>query len=615
VLKKFRHPNIVILYGFNITIQQNSQFLVYEYLINGSLNTFLTDDRGRTRLPSHVRIAIMFQLARAIHFLHTGGCDNLIIFHRDIKSGNICLTHDYTAKLIDCGLAKFAPDGANIVHSASVTPTMLKSSGAAVFGTPGYICPVYARGNAQYSAACDAYSIGVVLAELITGCLQGGQSTRNGTRYGDFFCRYIRDDDEEPILDGWKTLLEDADPAVEWNEASLKHICDITVKCMAASPKRRPPTKELVKHLGKVSTIEYGDNDGIIGDALVGQNELLTALKIHQQEQPQEMLPPPDQEMLACVLCHESMSQAVQCSNQHPTCVSCVEQLVQTCIGKSAEGAHCNIVGCSSQFTDEMLYGKISPSIFTAYTNERVLQKLIDKNLELINHKFEEMKDIHQKSHDEVMISFRAVKSGIQRSLAALAYVATESVKKCPTLVWLVPAEETMGRSAKYWIKWPKTLIHRKYNMYFICQHSFTVVEPKMEIEVTRPWLVQAAPVLHLSMFLIKTALCVSGVSLPFPIPNILRNDQIVVYEEFVTSFVDESTTKVMNAFKSACFDGTDLHRAESSQLVALTGPAYEGIVDKATKMKRSHWKQSVQPVVNHLGTLIWVKNEYRDLY
>jgi hypothetical protein len=477
---------------------------------------------------------------------------------------------------------------------------MLKSSGVAVFGTPGYICPVYSRGNMQYTAACDVYSIGVVLTELITGCLQYGQSSANGQCYSDFFGRYVRDEDEELIVDGWKTLMDDADPSVAWNVRSLKHICELSVKCMAASPKRRPSTKDLVKHLCNVSTIDFGYHDANSGDVLVTQNELSVVDTMQNQEKIKQTL--------LCALCHESVSDAVLCPKDHQACISCIEQLIQTRIGKSGESVYCDIVGCQTPFADDSLYGKISSSLFTTYINERGLQKLIDQ-------KFEQMKNMHQTNHEEVLASFKAVQSGIQRSLAALAYVATESVKKCPTLVWLVPAEPTAGRSAKDWIKWAKSLTHRKYYIYFVCQHSFTVVEPKMEVELTRPWLVQAAPVLHLSMFLIKTALSVSGASLPFPTPNIFRKDQIVIYEEFVSSFIDELTAKVMDAFTSACLEGTDLKHAESSQLVTLTGHAYEGIVDKATKMKRSHWKQSMQPVMNHLGTLIWVKNEYRDIY
>jgi serine/threonine protein kinase len=46
----------------------------------------------------------MYELTAAVHCLHNGGN-----FHRDIQSANIWLSDDYTAQLMDCGLAKFVP--------------------------------------------------------------------------------------------------------------------------------------------------------------------------------------------------------------------------------------------------------------------------------------------------------------------------------------------------------------------------------------------------------------------------------------------------------------------------------------------------------------------------
>ena len=43
-LKKFRHPNIITLYGYNLNVSGAEQFLVYEYAANCSLDSFLQDD-------------------------------------------------------------------------------------------------------------------------------------------------------------------------------------------------------------------------------------------------------------------------------------------------------------------------------------------------------------------------------------------------------------------------------------------------------------------------------------------------------------------------------------------------------------------------------------------
>ena len=223
---------------------------------------------------------------------------------------------------------------------------------------------------------------------------------------------------------------------------------------------------------------------------------------------------------------------------------------------------------------------------------------------------------MNERNHEQVMVSLKGISSNIQRVLGGLAYIATNSVQQCPTVVWLVPADPTAGNSVKAWKQWARNLTHKKYDLYFVCQHSFEVVETQMSITVPRSWLTQAAPALYLSMFLLKTALTIGGLpALPFPIPSLSRADQIDMNEEFVTDLLDNSTLKSVESFKSAYTQGLDLPYSESSQLLTLTGTSYEGIVAKATSMKRCHWKQSMEPVANHRGSIIWIKNEYRDFY
>ena len=87
----------------------------------------------------------MFELARAVHFLHSGGCHGWKVSHRDIKSADICLAEDFTARLIDCGLAMFVPDENSKIISGPVTALVWNTSGVPAFGTPGYMCLEYSR--------------------------------------------------------------------------------------------------------------------------------------------------------------------------------------------------------------------------------------------------------------------------------------------------------------------------------------------------------------------------------------------------------------------------------------------------------------------------------------
>jgi hypothetical protein len=76
-------------------------------------------------------------------------------------------------------------------------------------------------------------------------------------------------------------------------------------------------------------------------------------------------------------------------------------------------------------------------------------------------------------------------------SLNALAHLAGE-LTKCPTLVWLVPAP---NQSVEPIVKeWAQYVFQRKFHLYFKCQHSFTPLNPPLELCIPRKWLVQVAP-------------------------------------------------------------------------------------------------------------------------
>lgn len=105
------HPNIIRLFGFYVDTVATQHVLLFEYAERGSLDGILSNDEKRKLLTSTVRLHILFQVVRALHYLHQGGPKGSTPFlHRDVKSANVCLTKDYTAKLIDCGLGKLVDD-------------------------------------------------------------------------------------------------------------------------------------------------------------------------------------------------------------------------------------------------------------------------------------------------------------------------------------------------------------------------------------------------------------------------------------------------------------------------------------------------------------------------
>ncbi len=146
IVANLQHPAIVPVYDFN---EHGGQpYLVMRYIEGETLKARLA--RGELPLPEVRRI--MRPVGEALAYAHQQG-----VLHRDVKPSNILLTPDGSVFLADFGLARIAQAG----ESTLSQDTMV--------GTPQYISPEQARGDAQLDARTDIYSLGVVLYELLVG--------------------------------------------------------------------------------------------------------------------------------------------------------------------------------------------------------------------------------------------------------------------------------------------------------------------------------------------------------------------------------------------------------------------------------------------------------------
>lgn len=148
-LTKYRHQNIVCLYAY--CVEGPARCLVYEYMVNGSLEDRLHCRGGTPPLTVSTRLQILTGTAQGIAFLNGQG-----IVHRDIKSANVLLDEDFQAKVGDFATARGGPQGnATVPLSASV-----------VIGTSAYLAPEAM--NFDVSTKLDAFSFGIVILEVLT---------------------------------------------------------------------------------------------------------------------------------------------------------------------------------------------------------------------------------------------------------------------------------------------------------------------------------------------------------------------------------------------------------------------------------------------------------------
>uniref|UniRef100_A0A0C9S6I8 TSA: Wollemia nobilis Ref_Wollemi_Transcript_14780_2565 transcribed RNA sequence n=1 Tax=Wollemia nobilis TaxID=56998 RepID=A0A0C9S6I8_9CONI len=151
LLANVQHRNLVKQLG--CCAEGDERFIVYEYLPNKSLDTFLFDPEKREQLAWQKRYNIILGVARGLLYLHEDS--QLRIIHRDIKANNILLDDKLNAKIADFGLARLFPEDKSHIQTR-------------VAGTYGYMAPEYAM-RGQLSVKADVYSFGVLLLEILSG--------------------------------------------------------------------------------------------------------------------------------------------------------------------------------------------------------------------------------------------------------------------------------------------------------------------------------------------------------------------------------------------------------------------------------------------------------------
>ena len=146
------HPNICPV--FDVGEIDGTHFITMAYIQGHPLSEFVNPDRPQRdrNVASTTR-----KIALALHDAHGSG-----LVHRDVKPANVMIDQRNEPIIMDFGLARPIDDS----DDARLTKD------GTILGSPAYMSPEQIEGQSdKLGPACDIYSLGVILFELLTGQL------------------------------------------------------------------------------------------------------------------------------------------------------------------------------------------------------------------------------------------------------------------------------------------------------------------------------------------------------------------------------------------------------------------------------------------------------------
>ncbi|CAI0388264.1 unnamed protein product [Linum tenue] len=214
-LSAIQHRNIVTLFGY--CQENNMQFLVYEYVPNGSVSSHL------------------YGLAY-LHALRPR------LVHKNFKTTNVLVDENFIAKVADAGLRNFLGRGGEGGAGPSTQVAVDEI----------YLAPEV-REFRQFSEKSDVYSFGVFVVELISG--------REASDHN--MAEWILMKVQSSVEGGISSRMVDERLGSSFTSEGMEELMGLAIRCLEGSSERRPAMSYVVMELDRILEKEMKVSTGM----------------------------------------------------------------------------------------------------------------------------------------------------------------------------------------------------------------------------------------------------------------------------------------------------------------------------------------------------------------
>ncbi|TYH99558.1 putative serine/threonine-protein kinase isoform X2 [Gossypium hirsutum] len=236
-LSSIQHRNLVTLLGY--CQENNQQFLVYEYIPNGSVSIHLygVGQVSAQKIEFKHRLSIALGAAKDLLFVPFAGLAHLHslsprLVHKDFKTANVLVDENFIAKVADAGLRNFLGRIDVAGPSSQVTADEI------------FLAPEV-REFRRFSEKSDVYSFGVFLLELVSGREASELPSSNST---ENLVEWVQNSHD------YSNISSIIDPRLgsSFTAEGMEEFIRLTVRCLEPSSERRPTMSYVVAELDRI---------------------------------------------------------------------------------------------------------------------------------------------------------------------------------------------------------------------------------------------------------------------------------------------------------------------------------------------------------------------------